>query len=236
MCYYLIMNRLNIASEVVVIGGFSEGSDLLDPTRRALSEGPGALFSSAVDFSPNIADVIADPDGTAKVIEGKTVYMRSLASLLTSDEYAEWRSKAHGFITDVPVEPVGIMGIANGARKVAWQKQNNEENPDHIPGFMQGPNELRRHKKINLRLPFVAAKFSTVAAIAGAPSGSFNGGLGYFEREDDEFDFQNVHGNAVDFMRTLSYDAARLPGKHMGGVYQAEAFAMQLKKYLEVTN
>lgn len=234
MCYYVIMNRLDIATEVVVIGGYSEGSDLLEPTRRALSEGPNAMFESAVDVSPNIADIIANPGDYKDMFTGKTIAMRSLATLLASDEYAELRSVAHGFIVDAPVEPVGISKIANGARRVAFQKENYEENPDYIPSILQGPNELRRHPIVNAKLPFIAARFSTIAAITGAPVGSFNGGLGYFEREEDEFRFQNAYNfSAVDFMKLHGYDAATFKGKHMAGVYQPDAFAAQLKNHIE---
>ena len=183
-----------------------------------------------MDESPNVADIQADPEAYEPMFEGKTIVMHSLAAVIMSEEYASLRQRASGFLLLNPVEGPGKVKTLLGGFKVAFQKDNQAENDDYIPPFTQGPRELIRHPLINAKNPLLAARYSTAAAMLEAET-PFNGGVAYFEFEDDEFGFQNVGPN-MQLVKALGYDAARLAGKHMAPVYRPDNTAQQITDYL----
>ncbi|MFT4532091.1 MAG: hypothetical protein ACI9T8_000099 [Candidatus Saccharimonadales bacterium] len=227
------MNRLALASEAVVIGGFSEGSNLMDPLRVALSEGKNKMFASVAEDSPNVADIQTDPASYIKLFEGKTIVMHSLASIIMAERYAGLREKAKGFVLLNPVEGPGLLGTLKGAIGVALQKENNEEDPKYVPSFSQGPKELIRHPIVNLRNPLFASRLSTAGSILETTT-PYEDGVGYFEYADDEFGFQNVGPNLQN-IKEKGYDGARLSGKHMAPVYRPEDTTRQLVEYMNAT-
>jgi hypothetical protein len=230
-------NRLDIAREAVVFGGNLETPGMLAPLKNELCDGNNAIFDSIVDESPNVADLIANPDKFKKMIQGKTLLVRSLTSVATSDEFAAWRRGIQGMIIDAPVEPIGILKTFYRGGKLFFDRENKATAEDelYVPGKLEQPKAAFPHLITNAKNPLLAARFSTIKAISGAPDGSFNGGIAYFERKDDQFGYNLVHGvgGAVKFMRMLSYDAATLEGNHMAGLCRPASSVAQIKDYLE---
>lgn len=234
------MHKLELAVEAVVIPGYSESTALAEPLKRELCEGQFALFRSVVGESPALADVQAYPRRFEKMFEGKTLVMHSLASILVAREHHDLTRKAKGFIFLNPVEGSSLGKIVSGAVNVAFQKNNDEEDPSYVPPFTQGPRELIRHPIINARNPFKATKYSTANTLLGRINGTdlgsdvplHHGGYGYFEYDNDEFGFKDVLPETVSLLRIKGLDAARFTGKHMAPIYRPRDTCKQLNTYL----